>query len=177
MYRFWSTLNSSLKRADYAIREASRSFARHRYRACAIILKVRFHVVAGATDSLISVHELERAYQVMDKAAPREHQVSFRVIPACGHVPFLEHPEQFLEACGLCVSPAQDSCYSSVDAFTVYLLLSIPCPPKARFREHMDVERTAGAARKQARVCTRVRAAAAAAPWGTLVISLQLLRA
>jgi hypothetical protein len=71
---------------------------------------------------------------------------------------------------------------SSVDAFTVYLLLSIPCPPKARldrFREHMDVERTAGAARKQARLCSRVRAAAAAAaaPWGKLVISLQLLRA
>jgi len=64
----------------------------------------RIRIVAGATDSLISVHELERAYQVMDKAAPREHQVSFRVIPACGHVPFLEHPEQFLEACGLCDS-------------------------------------------------------------------------
>ncbi|KAF6004168.1 hypothetical protein F1559_003017 [Cyanidiococcus yangmingshanensis] len=70
---------------------------------CHVAGKLR--IIAGAKDPLIGVHELERAYQTLYEAAPRKNQVSFCVIPECGHVPFVEQPARFLEACGLAEVP------------------------------------------------------------------------
>jgi pimeloyl-ACP methyl ester carboxylesterase len=64
---------------------------------CHIAGQVR--IIAGANDPLIGVPVLERAFQTLSQAASRKNQVSLCVIPECGHVPFVEQPARFLEAC------------------------------------------------------------------------------